>query len=809
MQKVPSWFNFEDLRRVITMELFRTIQAKKTVTENGNGGEETELDTSVENQENLGPIIRHAFEVGNLETLLHQLKTITKNKEVEIEELCKLHYEDFIATVDKLRGILLDADELKRTLSSENSRLQDVGSSLLLILDELLELHLMKRNVTEAIQMSRICLQVANLCIKCNQHVSNNQFYPALKTLDLIEKDFLQNIPIKAFQKMVEKRIPVIRLHIENKVCREFDDWLVNVRSVAREIGQLAMGQEALTRQKDEEKRACQREAEEQSHLGFNCVFALDIEEIYEDPPLKLDLSPVYRAYNTHTCHGIQDRFREYYYKNRLLQLNSELQMSSSQSFLESHKTFFSQIAGYFIVEDRVLLTVKGLLSPTDVEKIWDTALEKMISVLQENFSFIEAPNHLLLIKDHVTLLVATLQRYGYCVTPLLRFLDNSRDRYHDLLLEESRKKITDVLASDTYEQMVMRKESDYKMYVLSFDLQTSDIMPVLPYIAPFSSTVPEACRIVRLFIEDSVNYFSYSGLENISDDARKYLDKLLIYVLSEALLKAIHSSTTGVSQAMQIAANISVLERACDLFLWLVARLSGIPVRSSERPPGSLTAIAVLKTSQDAAYHRLLKLVNSKVGEIMSLTDNIDWTADEVPQNGNEYVNVLTVYLDTVVSTSREILPLDAVYNVGSGVLKHISDSYVACLLSDRVKRFNANTLMGIDNDVRQLESFADERFPGSGLGELGKEDRMRDCLAETRQLINLLLSNQPESFMNPAIREKNYGALDYEKVARICEKFKDPPDRIFGSLSGRNPKQHTHRKSMDILKRRLRDFN
>ncbi|KAJ8635512.1 hypothetical protein MRB53_009779 [Persea americana] len=750
------------------MGLFRTNQAKKTVTENGNGGDETTLLTSLENGDDLGPTVRHAFEVGNPENLLNQLKKITKNKEVEIEDLCKLHYEDFIVAVDELRGILLDADELKQTLSSENSRLQDVGSSLLIKLDELLELHSIKKNVTEAIQMSRICLQVANLCAKCNQHVSNSQFYPALDTLNLIERDFLQIIPIKVFQKMVEERIPAIRLHIEKKVCSEFDDWLVHVRIVAREIGQLAMGQAALKRQKDEEKRSRQREAEEQSHSGFNCVFALDIEETDEDPAMKLDLSPVYRAYHTHTCLGIQDQF-----------------------------------------QDRVSRTVKGLLLPTQVDKIWDTALEKITSVLVENFSVIEAPNHLLLIKDHVTLLVATLQQYGYRVTPLLKVLDNSRGRYHDLLLEESRKKITDVLANDTYEQMVMRKESEFKMNVLLFDLQTSDLMPVFPYIAPFSSTVPEACRIVRLYIEDSVNYLSYSGLENVSDDARKYLDKLLIYVLSEELLKAIHSSTTGVSQAMQIAANITVLERACDVFLRQVSRLSGIPVRSSERPPGSLTAIAVLKTSQDAAFHTLLKLVNSKVGEIMSLTDNIDWTADEVPQNGNEYINVLIVYLVTVVSTAQEILPLDAVYKVGSGILKQISDSFVATLLSDGVKRINVNFLMGIDNDVRQLESFADERFPSSESGELEKEGSLRDCLAEIRQLVNLLLSNQPENFMNSAMREKHYSALDYEKVASICEKFKDPPDRLFGSFSGRNTKQHARKKSIDILKRRLRDFN
>lgn len=783
---------------------------KRTVIENGNGGDESFLATCMGNGEDLGPPVRHAFEVGKSEALLHQLKIIAKKKEVEIEELCKLHYDDFIIAVDELRGILVDADELKSTLLSDNSRLQEVGSSLLSKLDEILELHSMKKNVTEAIQMSKICLQVANLCMKCNQHISNSQFYPALNTLNLIERDYLQRIPIRSLRRVIEKQIPQMRLHIEKKVCNEFDDWLVQIRGMAREIGQLAIGQAASTRQREKEKRIRQREVEEQNCSGFmDCVFALDVDEVDEDPVLKLDLSPVHRAFHIYTCIGMQDNFRDYYYKNRLLQMSSELQVFSSQPFLELHQIFFAQVAGYFIVEDRLLRTMRGLLSASQVEKMWDSALDKMTTVLEENFSQIEAADHLLLIKDHVTLLVATLRRYGYRVTPLLQVLDNSRDRYHELLLEECRKKVTDILANDTYEQMVMKEEFEYNMNVLSFELQASDLMPVFPYIAPFSSTVPEACRIVLSFIEDSVSYLSYDGQDNLYDDVRKYLDKLLIYVLSEALLKAIHSSTTGVSQAMQIAANIAALERACDLFIQQAARLCGIPVHSSERPRGILTAVAVLKTSQDAAYHTLMRLVNSKVGEIMALTDNIDWTTNEVPQNGNECINVLIVYLDTVISTAQQILPLDTVYKVGSGVLKHISDLFVAALLSDDVKRFNAYTIMSIDEDVKQLESFADERFDSPGLGDVQKEGNMRDCLAEARQLINLLLSSRPEDFLNPVTREKNYGALDYDKVASIFEKFKDPPDRLLGTLSSRNTKQNIRKKSMDILKRRLRDFN
>ncbi|KAJ4982472.1 hypothetical protein NE237_033309 [Protea cynaroides] len=789
------------------------MQAKtkrRTVTENGDGGEDLVLATSIWNGEDLGPIVRHAFEMGRPEALSHQLKNVVKKKEVEIEELCKLHYEEFIQAVDELRGLLVDAEELKSELSSDNFRLQDVGSKLLLKLEELLESYSIKKNVTEAIKMSKVCVQALELCVKCNTHVTEGRFYPALKILDLIEKIFLQNIPVKALRKVIENQIPVIKLHIEKKVNSEFNEWLVHIRSTAREIGQIAIGQAASARQRDEEMRARQREAEEQSRSGLgDCTYSLDVEEINEASILKFDLTPVYRAYHIHTCLGIQDQFREYYYKNRLLQLNSDLQISSIQPFLESHQTFFAQIAGFFIVEDRVLRTAGGLLSANQLETIWDTAVAKMTFVLDEQFSHMETASHLLLIKDYVTLIGSTLTRYGYQVGPLLEVLDNSKDKYHELLLEECQQQMVDVFANNTYEQMEMKKEYEYNMNVIAFHLQTSDTIPSFPYIAPFSSTVPECCRVVRSFIEDSVSYLSYGGRMNFYDVVKKYLDKLLIDVLNENLLKAIYSPTIGMSQAMQIAANISVLERACDHFLRQAAQHCGIPVRSIERTRASLNAKLVLKTSRDEAYHTLLNLVNAKLDEFMALTANINWITEETPQNGNDYINEVVFFLDTLMSTGQQILPMDTLYKVLIEALEHISNSIVSAFLSDTVKRFNVNAVMGIDIDLKVLESFAEDRFHSTGMSEIHKEGSLGDCLIEARQLINLLLSSQPENFMNPVIREKNYSALDYKKVASICEKFKDSPDRLFGSLSSRNTKPNARKKSMDMLKKRLKDFN
>jgi hypothetical protein len=221
------------------------------------------------------------------------------------------------------------------------------------------------------------------------------------------------------------------------------------------------------------------------------------------------------------------------------------------------------------------------------------------------------------------------------------------------------------------------------------------------------------------------------------------------------------------------------------------------------------LTAKVVLKTSRDAAYLALLNLVNTKLDEFMNITENINWTSEETPQNGNDYINEAVIYLDTILSTAQQILPLDALHKVGSGALEHISNSIVGAFLSDSVRRFNANAVLSLNNDLKIIEDFADERFHSTGLSEIYKEGSFRGCLLEARQLINLLSSSQPENFMNPVIRQKNYDALDYKNVASICDKFKDSHDGIFGSLSTRNTKQSARKKSMDMLKKRLKDFN
>ncbi|KAL4312890.1 hypothetical protein GQ457_01G053950 [Hibiscus cannabinus] len=773
--------------------------------DSGEKSEQLLLSSAICNGEDLGPFVRKAFASGKPETLLQLLRYFARSKESEIEQVCKAHYQDFILAVDDLRSLLSDVDSLKSSLSDFNSRLQSVAGPLLSSLDSFVEAQNVSNNVNTALQSVTTCIKVIELCLRANHHLSKGSFYMVLKCLDSIENEFLDKTPSSTLKRMLQRKIPEIRSHIEREVNKEFSDWLVEIRAVSRNLGQLAVGEASAARQREEDLRIKQRQSEE--HIRFSSrdfVYALQEDDDENDNSglLGFDLTPLYRAYHIHQTLALEDHFKQYYLENRKLQLTSDFQVSSMTPFLESHQTFFAQIAGFFIVENRVLRTGKGLISKMDVENLWETAVTKMCSVLDDQFSRMQTANHLLLIKDYVSLFGVALSRVGYPVDSLLYVLSKHRDKYHELLLSDCRKKIAEALAADKFEQMLMRKEYEYTMNVLAFHIQTSDIIPAFPYVAPFSSTVPDCCRIVRSFIEDSVSFMSYCGQMDFYDVVKKYLDQLLSEVLDGALLKLINSSVHGVSQAMQVAANIAVLERACDFFSRHAALLSSIPLRTAERSRRQFP----LNKSRDAAGDILSGMLKTKVDGLMTLIENVNWMTDEPSQAGNEYVNEIIIYLETLVSTAQQILPTQVLKRVLQDVLSHISMKIVEALLSDSVKRINVNSITGIDVDIQLLESFADNLAPL--FSEEGDKVQLKNALAESRQLINLLLSNHPENYMNPVIRERSYNALDYRKVVKISEKLRDPSDRLFGSFGNRGAKSNPKKKSLDALIKRLKDM-
>uniref|UniRef100_J3KZP6 Exocyst complex subunit EXOC6/Sec15 C-terminal domain-containing protein n=2 Tax=Oryza brachyantha TaxID=4533 RepID=J3KZP6_ORYBR len=612
---------------------------------------------------------------------------------------------------------------------------------------------------------------------------------------------------------MLLSLVPAVRAHAEREISREFSDWMVSIRAASRHLGQVAIGRSAAARQRQEELRSKHRPLEECITLDDDGVGDIDdfaaaaaTADVADGAAAaSFDLTPLYRAMHVHHTLALGERFKKYYLENRKLQLTSDFDVIAATPFLESHQVFFSQIAGFFIVEDRVFSTGGGLTSRADVDALWDSAVAKMVSVMEDNFSRMQTANHLLLITDYAALVSATMRRYGYPVGMLLDVLARHRDKYHDLLLADCRRQVVEALAADKFDQMLMRKEYEYSMNVLAFGIQSSDITPAFPYVAPFSCTVPDICRIVRSFIEDSVSFMAHGGGGDTYAAVKKYLGRILSEVVDASIQKLVDSGGgLSVSQAMQVAANMSVMERACEFFTGHAAQLCGVPLRAVERGRRDFP----LRKSRDAAEALLLRLLCSKVDEFMGQSDGVNWMTDDPPPGGNEYANEVIIYLETLTSTAQQILPLPVLRRVLVAVLAHISERIVGLFLNDSVKRFNANAVTGIDTDLKMFEAFGESMsslFVDSGQDSAANE--MKAALVEARQLVNLLMSNSPENFLNPVIREKSYNKLDYKKVAAISEKFRDSSESYFSTFGTRGARQNPKKKSLDTLIKRLRE--
>nr|CAD1829803.1 unnamed protein product [Ananas comosus var. bracteatus] len=775
---------------------------------NGGGGDSdrqdlVQLSSAISNGDDLGPFVRRAFASGRPDALLSALRQSASGR----------------PPVPPLRRRLPQVLPLRLQRPPPLRR-----RPLLSSLDAFLAARALAANLSSALSAARRCARLLSLCARANAHLAADDLYLALRAVDAVDRDLSLDsrdplpLPLPALRRMLARAVPAVRAYAQRRISKDFSDWMVRIRVASRHLGQVAIARASAARQREEDLRAKQRQAEEQSRVGplGAPVYSLDSDADADDIAAAaaqssssssddggfnspsaaqwFDLTPLYRAFHIHQTLGLEDRFKKYYLENRKLQLTSDFQVTSVAPFLESHQQFFAQVAGFFIVEDRILRTGGGLISRPGVDALWEAAVAKMVSVLEDQFSRMQTANHLLLIKDYVSLLGVTLRRYGYAVDPLLDVLAKHRDKYHDLLLADCRRQVSEALAADAFEQMLMKKEYEYSMNVLAFQLQTSDIMPAFPYVAPFSSAVPNLCRIVRSFVEDSVSFMSHGGQLDFFPVINRYLDRLLSEAVDASILRLVDGGGLGVSQAMQVAANMAVMERACDFFFRHAAQLSGIPLRVAERGRRDFP----LKKSRDAAEELLLRLLRSKIDEFFLLSETVSWMADDPPPGGNDYSNEVIIYLETFVSTAQRILPLPVLRRVLHGVLAHVSDKIVGLFLSDSVKRFNASAVTGVDADLRLFESFAENLSGLFADSEESSATELKMAMVEARQLVNLLMSNNPESFLNPVIRERSYNKLDYKKVVAISEKFRDSSDRLFSTFGTRGAKTNNTKRNL-----------
>ncbi|KAI9012696.1 exocyst complex subunit Sec15-like-domain-containing protein [Phycomyces nitens] len=593
----------------------------------GNGPELTfssALDDA-ENLEQLGPVIKQITESGKQSAFLDQLDALIRKKDGEIERMCNAHYQEFVHAVDQLLKVRQGSVNLRRKIADVNTSLQSRGKLLTEKKKELIEAKRVQQNVDNAIEALQTSLVVLELANKVNQQLDDKKYYSALKTLDALEHDRLQEISHYNFTQRLVQGIPVMQNKIKGTVTMELKEWLARVREVSREIGSLAMQRMQERQDRWRAKTLENPKLKNLQHHNVNSAIEMVVNEGQE---FSIDFEPLYRCIHVYDTLGKRLEFKTSYEEDRRAQANLALSspINLRDGNLGPFQTLLQDIVGFFIIEHIILHNTSEFRSQKhkQVDALWEMVTSKVMTIVSESLKGCRDPELFLRIKFSLLIFIQTLEGFDYFVKPLQETLLALFQRYSELLINQYSEVFEKIVQEDECMPMTVERDDELRE-VMQYTRFRPDKEFLkrhgFPLRLPFSKVFPTCCRDVSAFVHQFYQFaegFSQTHGE-MDDILKKAVDSLLIKKVNAILLKKLES--TNLSQIVQIIINIEYFESTCPDFEMLL-----METRSFHRSGRiHLKATSTFKETRRKAEKRIFELVNSKLDEFLELSE-YDW---------------------------------------------------------------------------------------------------------------------------------------------------------------------------------------
>ena len=268
--------------------------------------------------------------------------------------------------------------------------------------------------------------------------------------------------------------------------------------------------------------------------------------------------------------------------------------------------------------------------------------------------------------------------------------------------------------------------------------------------------------------------------------------EELFAGPVSEAMLVMVRSEAHGPSQLLQLLANAFALFQAYRNLDTYIARLGrdGPPgpeddlgerltPPAAEEPPAKTDVPArtmgALAAMYQVAEDTLVEVDAAKINSFVAQVALMDWRPKAPPVQGagyaakSEYIDDALVYLEVTFSTAVEMLPAAPCHAFQARLLDRCGATVLQALVGDAVEAFNMFALMQLDADVHCLEEFA---------GQWGLRGSCHR-LGELRQILDLLLSGNPEGVLDTEARVSLYQVSEGGSATGRRRRLTDGPGR------------------------------
>ncbi|XP_048801234.1 exocyst complex component 6 isoform X7 [Lagopus muta] len=527
---------------------------------------------------------------------MEKLDACIRNHDREIEKMCNFHHQGFVDAITELLKVRADAEKLKVQVTDTNRRLQDAGKEVIAQTEEIIRCRVQQRNITTVVEKLQLCLPVLEMYSKLKEQMKVKRYYSALKTMEQLENLYLPRVSQYRFCQIMIENLPKLREEIKEISMSDLKDFLESIRKHSDRIGETAMKQAqqqktfSTTLQKHNNVNYGRN-----MHLGRSRILesknemtlkrTLEEDDDHDEEVLTaqdlVDFSPVYRCLHIYSVLGDGEIFENYYRKQRRKQARLVLQpQSSMHETVEGYRRYFSQIVGFFVVEDHILHVTQGLVTRTYTDELWNMALSKIIAVLRTHSSYCNDPDLVLELKNLIVVFADTLQGYGFPVNRLFDLLFEIRDQYNETLLKKWSGLFRDIFEADNYSPIPVANEEEYKIVISKFPFQDSELdKQSFPKKLPMSQSVPQIYIQVKEFIYASLKFSEslHRSSTEIDDMLRKSTNLLLTRTLSSCLQNLIKKPHIGLTELVQIIINTTHLELACKYLEDFISNITNI----------------------------------------------------------------------------------------------------------------------------------------------------------------------------------------------------------------------------------------
>ncbi|CAH3143149.1 unnamed protein product [Porites lobata] len=709
----------------------------------------------------LGPTLRAVYDGEQHTEFMDKLEERIRVHDKEIERMCNYHYQGFIESVNELLKVRGEARKLKMKVKEVNAAMQESGRELTSKCENLIHCRTTQRNIVSAIETLSLCLPVLEMYAKLKDQMKNRRYYPALKTLEQLEHTYLPRIKRFRFAEIMQNSIPVLRKHIKEASMADLRDFLEKIRKVSEKLGSIAM------------KQAIQK-----NNLtlppGVGLKKKGEDEELDKSAQDLVDFSPVYKCLYIFTVVGERETFDTYYRKQRRKQarLALELNHGTRDANIEAYKAYFHQIVGFFVVEDIILHTTKGLVTRSTVDDLWEMAASKIAPVLLTctQSAYCEDPSLLLKVKELIVWFCHTLSGFGFNVNKIFEVLLEMRHQYNEILSKDWEAIFKQIFDEDNYTPISCKDESEYNDVLREFPFDDPEMAQEnFPRQLPFSEGVVKVYKEVKNYINSCLKFNENLNVSQteIGDSVRKSTNLLLTRTLNACVTSVIRKPGMSIPQLVQMSINSIHLEGACNHLEEYVTAVTGT---SSERINVSrVYGLSSFKDMRAEAEQQVYDRLNMKIGEFIDLA-NYNWVPEKARLRASSYLVDLLDYLQTTF-LNFTTLPGNVAQTACMSSCKYLATKLREMLLDEEVKHMNAHGLEGFNQDLRKCEEFVNSN-PVEGISD----GILQMTFMELRQLIDLLLNEDWSTyFADHGTTTSKYSRVNPSVVIKLLEKMMD----------------------------------